>query len=336
MDQTTSNKYIKGFSNELLNFLVFIEELIPTASTQKILSKYEKINTMKIIKRYNNVMNPLKEKLTQRDVNLFSKPLFIIPEFDMSFFWDNLPVENKDHVWETLSRLLIYSNILLANPAQQAPVKVIEKKKDPIKEVNPFIGIGENNTNISVDSLRKEVESGKVDGNPIMKALKDKLNVDELSKQLQNVDKNSISQMTDEVKKIIAPHVDDPQVSGLIGDMLTNIGDELKNSDLSGGNLFETMLQIAEKMSTKLASDANNNKCSPEKLLASTQSIMKSIGLPENMNPNEMMAGIAGNGHGDAGNPMAALMGMMTGGSGGNSDNTMAALMGMMNGMMKK
>jgi hypothetical protein len=333
MDLTTINKYTKGFSNELLNLIVFIEELIPTETTQNILSKYPKINTARIIKRYHGIMNPVKGKLTNRDVTIFSKPLFIIPEFNISFFWENLPEDKKNNVWEKLSRLLIYSNIIIDSTPREQRVGEQNStsmskqlvKKGQTKEVNPFVGIGENNTDISVSSLQKEVESGKVDGNPIMKALKNKLNIDELSNQLKNVDKDSISQMTEEVRKIITPNVDDPQVSGLIGEMLTNIGDELKNSDLSNGNLFETMLQIAEKMSTKLANDASSNKCSPEKLLASTQSIMKSIGMPENMNPVEMMSG----------NDPSMLAGLISGMSGMAGGNPMESLMSMMGGLMK-
>lgn len=328
MEQQTINKYTKGFSKELLEFIIYIEELFPTETNQKILNNYQKINVMRVVNRYYNIMSPLKDRVTNRDETIFNQPLFIVPEFNLSFFWENMPKQHRDHVWKTLSRLMIYANILkdaTAPPPQPQPVVT-----PPVKEVNPYIGIGEDNNTISVASLQDEVASGKVDGNPIMKAIKNKLNIDELSKQLKNVDKESIAKMTDEVKKIISPHVDDPQVSGLLGDMLTNIGDELKNTDLTNGNLFESMLQIAEKMSTKLATDATGNRCSPEKLLASTQSIMSSIGMPANMNPADMMSG-----NGFDPSMIASLMANLSGGT-GKSDDPMSSIMGMLGGMMKK
>lgn len=291
MEQSEINKYIDGFSTELKNFLIYIDELVPTETTQKILSLYDKINMMKIIKRYHGIMSPLKDKLSGHDASIFVQCMFIIPEFNMSFFWENLPNDKRNYVWEVLMRLTIYSNIIVdnqkSNVTPDAPKNEPKQKNKNTKEVNPFVGVGTDGTNISVDTLQGEIDAGKTDTNPMMNMLSNALNMDELSKQLKEVDKESISKMTDEVKKMIAPHVDDPQVSGMIGDMLTNISDELKNSDLSNGNLMGTMMKIAEKMSVKLSTEG---KCSPEKLLASTQSLMKSIGLPENMNPTDILA----------------------------------------------
>ena len=55
--------------------------------------------------------------------------------------------------------------------------------------------------------------------------------------------------MTQEVKKIFDPHINDPEISGLFGSMINDIGNELKSTDLSKGDLFENILHIAEKMS---------------------------------------------------------------------------------------
>ena len=141
MEQSNINKYVKGFSNELLNFLVYIDDLIPTETTQKIISKYEKLNMMKLIKRYRNTVISLKDRITARDVTIFSSPLFIVPEFNMSFFWNNLPDKNKDHVWEVLSRLIIYCNIVENNNTQTPQNSSPAPQATVSKEINPFIGI---------------------------------------------------------------------------------------------------------------------------------------------------------------------------------------------------
>lgn len=303
MESSHNNKYIKGFSNELLKFISFIEKLIPTNSTQKILDKYQQINMNKLIRRYYNVVHPFKERLTKRDISIFSNALFIIPEFNISFFWNNLPEENREYVWTTLSRLLIYSTLVIDNSnntvslqsekknIKQSPIPVNNSTTVPPSEVNPYVGIGNNNADISVASLQNEIRTGAIECNPMLKMLKNTISTDGFASQLKNLDENVILQMTDEVKKLITQHIDDPQVSGTIEDMLSNIGDELKSNDLSNGDLFEKMIKIAEKMSTKMLKDAADNKFSSEKLLASTQAIMKGIGMPENMSIEDLLSG---------------------------------------------
>lgn len=129
--------------------------------------------------------------------------------------------------------------------------------------------------------------------------------------------------MTQEVKKIFDPHISDPEVSGLFGNMINDIGNELKSTDLSKGDLFENILHIAEKMSQKMTTDASNNKCSPEKLLNATQNVMKDMGLPEGLDPSQLLSG---------GNGMNALSGVM---SNLFSKKGMLGLMNMVDGMTK-
>ena len=308
-EQNTQNKYITGFSTELFNFLEFIDSLIPTEKTQMIMSKYDKLNMMKIIRRYYNMMLPNKEYITKCDTGLFNKHCFIIPEFDMSFFWQNLPSGsgNQKRVWDTLNRLLIYSKIIIETEAKTPEQQVSfapSKKKDNSTSVpttkktrvNAFVGLeGSKSSDISIENMVNQTKLGKEDCNPgkkLTETLEKTLNINGLSEKLNNMTPENVGKMTEEVQKIIAPHIKDTESAELFKDMLSGIGDELSKTDMTKGNLLENMMHIAEKMSTKMTQDMTDKNCPPEKLMAATQSIMKSFGIPENINPADPMGSI--------------------------------------------
>lgn len=285
MERTELSKYIDRFSVELKKFLIVLDGLMPTETIQNIIDKYEKLNIRKLIIRYNNRMTPQKEKLTQRDESMFKVDQYIIPEVNISFYWENLPVEHRKTIWENLSRLFVCSNIVMEKLSNE------EKPKQEVKpHVNLFAGVGNNHTNnsdISVNSFVQETEVAKLEGNPIVKKIKEKFNMDGLSDQINNIDQESMDKITTGIKQFIDPHVADPKVSGFIGTALTDIVGKLKTHDLKNENLFDVIMQVSNEMSTEMGENAEKNNCPPEQLLASAQSILKGMGM-ENLSPDKL------------------------------------------------
>lgn len=322
MESSTIDKYITRFSHELQGLLIYLDNLVPIERTQQILEKFDKLSMIKIIKRYHSIMTPNKELISKKDVELFSTPCYIVPEINLSFYYENLPDTKRKVIWDALMKLLICSNIVIDN-SNETKNKIEVPKRDEKKDVDLMAGVGNNDQTFSTDTIIADGEKNKLDGNPMFNLIKDKLNVDEITDQLKHTDKNTISQMTNDVKNIIAPNINDPAVSGLVNDMISDIGDELKNTDITNGDLFGNLINIAEKMSTKVAANPNMKNCTPEKLLASTKAIMKSMGMPEGFNPMDML-----------GNDPSALNSIL-GSLGGNSEQTKKA-MNAINDMMKK
>jgi len=325
--QQENNEYIAKFSGELYNFLVFMNELMPIEATEKIIEKYPKINMIKIITRYRNIMKPLKDKIVKHDPSIFKQSLFIIPEFNLSFFWRNLPDDKKERVWKCIMTLLICSDIILDNQTHSVSTdKTPEQPKVAKVEINPYMGVGGDTENISVGEINNELNNiSPLEGNPIMNMLKDKINTEEITKQLGGLDKPAISKMTNDAKKMLMSNIDDPQVSNVIGGLLNGIGDEMCKTNLSDGNILDTIMNITEKLSDKMKNDVDANNCPPEKLLASAQSIMKGLGLPQNLNPADLSSS----------NP-TQLLNLLSSMTGGKKDDTMTTIVGMMNTLMKK
>jgi hypothetical protein len=296
---------------------------MPTDQVMKIIEIYEKINSQKIVSRYYTIANKLSDCIKNKDMSIFKESLYIIPEVDISFFWNNLPADKQKKIWYVMHRLLIYSQIIVQN-TETPTKKVHQENKQQTKQVNDddvdlMKGVGENGSGASINTLGEEIDSGENDGNPLLNMVMSKMNPEEISKQLKNVDKKTITTMTNEVQKLISPHINDPEVSGMLGNMLNDIGDELQNTDLSKGDLFENILGIANKLSTKMKDDTTLGNCSPDKLLAPMQSLMKQIGLPSNMNPTD-----------------PAMMTKLLGQMGGKNSGQMQAMMNMMKNMEKK
>jgi hypothetical protein len=279
------DKYLSGFSDELLNLIFFAEEMMPTSETKKIINAYSKLDKKKLLEKFNTNLSQYKERINKRDTTLFTRDLYVIPEFNISRFWVNATTDGKERIWIALTKLLIYNSIMHGNiPSSTSPPqidpkhsKICHQEKEKTNELNPYIGIKVNPEEVSVGNMMNEMKEAESSGNPLMNALKDKLNDPELVEKLKHIDDKELSSMTSDVKQIMAPYVDDPNVSGLMDNMLQNITAELKNTDMSNGNIFDNMVKIAEKMSHKLAADTKTGAIDPDKLLKSTQGMMKEM-----------------------------------------------------------
>lgn len=161
-------KYIDGFKTELFKFMLTINELMPSETTEYVLNKFPQLNMTKIITRFHKIMIPLKDKLTKNDPSLFENKLFIVPEFDISFFWENLPQHHK-YIWSSLQRLLIYSNIVMDNSQYSTETTTTTQQSTTQNKLfNPFEGVGGSNVGMSVNSLTQEIDKVESDGNPLL------------------------------------------------------------------------------------------------------------------------------------------------------------------------
>ena len=301
MERTEVSKYLNKFSVELKNFLIVLDELMPTETVQKILEQYDVYDGMKLLNKYRNCMVRHKERLTSHDDTLFSKSLYVIPEVDISFYWNNLPENHRKTIIDYLMRLLICSNIVIEKlhptrtkvPEKQevkkANVKKQEVKKTEIqKPRNLFDGVGENNNNISVESFANETADAQLDGNPLMNKLMENLNVDQLTEQLSKIDDNAMNKITEGISQFMGPHIQDQGVKTLFQTMPKDIIEKLKTCDIKKDGLWG----VVKKMSTEMADDMTSNKntaqCDPEKLMESAQAMMSNLGLGDNINIGDL------------------------------------------------
>lgn len=248
--------YKSQFMTELKKFLVWLNDIIPTPQLQKIITVFEKLNKTKTIARFHKLIETKKEQVLKHDKTLFDNHCFIVPEVNLSLLWQNLPENEHEKIWEFLKRLVIICNIIYSEKVTPVtPQKSIQTPTAEHKE------------NISISGLVDEMKQGEIECNPISGILE----------QLKNVDKTKIPEMTNKIKDILMPNINNPKVAELFGGLLNDIGDELKTNELSPDNFFNTILEISKKMSTKLANNAINEKCSHDDIVNSTKDILKNV-----------------------------------------------------------
>jgi hypothetical protein len=294
-------QYLDRFSNELYSFLSTLDELMPTKTLQKILNNFDKLDTIKLVNVYRNQILKYKKNLTSHDVTIFSQPIFIIPEIDISFYWNNLPQNHQNTIIEKLLRLIVCSNII-NEKLQQHNAQHVTKKSESTqllcnktqdqnehqKSKNLFNGVGDDNVNISTETFVQESTEAQLDGNPLLSKLTEQLNVDQLSEQLNKIDGESINKITDGIGQYIDPHVKNPEVKTFLKGAMCNIVDKLKTHDFKNEGLFNVVKQISSEMADQLSSDSQNMNCPPEQLLESAQSILHGLGVGDNLTPENL------------------------------------------------
>jgi hypothetical protein len=209
-------------------------------------------------------------------------------------------------------------------------------------DVDPFLGIGVQQDDFGVSDMVVQSQdsnntgSGSGSGSSSMAGIGsmmklmgvDKmLDMTELSKQLQNIGKTEIDDATENIKSLLGNNLDEGTTE-MIGTILNDITDQLKNGDMSSGNPLEHIMGIAEKVAKNTMPKIDKNKIDMSKILESTNNIANNY---RDKDGKPVLSGAA--------NPFSMLSGLlqsqMGGQGGGNNPNQMKMMQDMMMKMMQ-
>ncbi len=229
----------------------------------------------------------------------------LIPGIDLMFVWLTIDKDNKKKLWKYLKNMYIGGTKMIQvvngtiNNDFIQEINYVDLKKDYLErfpdstilnpnnlEFDPWLGVGVNGGEFGVDSLvetsklsvEKQQTSGGGGITSMVKMLGvDKLlNMEELSKNLKNIDTEQIKDATENIKKMLGNNVDEG-TSEIIGDMISNITSELKSDSLSEGDPLQNIVKIAESVAKKMIPKINDSKVDMSKILESTQNITSNI-----------------------------------------------------------
>ena len=230
----------------------------------------------------------------------------IIPGLDMIYSWYCLLENDKTDLWFYIENMFISGTkmIHLVNETNtnSFDTKILKEinyariKKDfmtyfPDQEievvnvmnldVDPFLlGVGSNNNEdfgvdnmiASTQDLKNEVTAPGISSMAKMLGVDKMLNMEELSKQLKNINKSEIDEATSNIKNLLGSNVDE-NTSDMIGNILNDITDQLKSSDLSTGDPIQNIISIAEKVAQNTLPKIDKNKVDIKKVFESTQNL---------------------------------------------------------------
>ena len=228
----------------------------------------------------------------------------IIPGLDMIYSWYCLSENDRTNLWFYIENMFISGTkmIHLVNETNSFDTKILKEinyariKKDfmtafPEQEievvnvmnldVDPFLlGVGSNdNQDFGVDNmiastqdLKNDVTTPGIGSIAKMLGVDKMLNMEELSKQLKNINKSEIDEATANIKNLLGSNVDE-NTSDMIGNILNDITDQLKASDLSNGDPIQNIISIAERVAQNTLPKIDKNKVDIKKVFESTQNL---------------------------------------------------------------
>ena len=228
----------------------------------------------------------------------------IIPGLDMIYSWYCLSENDRTNLWFYIENMFISGTkmIHLVNETNSFDTKILKEinyariKKDfmtafPEQEievvnvmnldVDPFLlGVGSNdNQDFGVDNMiastqdiKNDVTTPGISSIAKMLGVDKMLNMEELSKQLKNINKSEIDEATANIKNLLGSNVDE-NTSDMIGNILNDITDQLKASDLSNGDPIQNIISIAERVAQNTLPKIDKNKVDIKKVFESTQNL---------------------------------------------------------------
>lgn len=287
------------FSRFVANLHKFVSDLnryVPNNGCTKFLEVFSKLDMNRILIKYLNSVRPVEIKLKNRDESVFTSKFIPIPGIDLTSLFKQLQNDRqKTKVWTYLQILYVHAEMIAKYGTEEKEKEsdtklskdlLIKNIYDDVKSnimnstdtdtdtqlttesdtqmmFNPYIGIGSDDTDYSVDDILAGPMSMPDDGvskpsfDSMIKLLGvDKmLNIEALKHQLQNMSEQDIEEATQQVKAILGDNADNEKTSNLISNMLHSIQDELKHGEMnnnSNNNPFDSMMNIAEKVAAKM------------------------------------------------------------------------------------
>lgn len=256
----------------------------------------------------------------------------IIPGLDIIYAWYCLNNSDRDSLWFYLDNMFV-SGTKMIHLVNETSVSSFDTKmlkelnytrlhKDFVEkfpeqtiinvmnlEIDPFLGVGQNNgTDFGVEDMlatTKDLPQGpQAPGFGSMAKMLgvDKMfNMEELSKQLKNINKSEIDDATKNIQKLLGSNVDE-NTSNMIGSILSDITDHLKSEDIGSGDPIQNIINIAEKVAQKAMPRIDTNKVDMKKIFESTQKLADTY---KDEKGNPILGG--------ANNPLSMLTSMMQG-----------------------
>ena len=321
-------EHYKNFITTLYKFIFDLNRYVPNDGTKEALQIYDKLDTAKVIFRLYHLLNNNLDKIKNKDETVFNTPFIILPNIDLSVCWSKLIKGQKDKLWIYLSILSVETDILV-NSKQETGSKqesvtkqdtpspskdlVIKEENQAVKkdDFDPFIGVGKDDEEFGVDQMYAAVptlDEDRPSGVGIetimnLTGIDKMINMDELTSQLKNMNKEDIDNATNSIKAYLGPNVDS-NTTNLISDMLMSVSEELKNNDLGkGANPIATIKNIAETVASKMRPNIEKNNIDISQLINATQAFGNNLkdknGNPMfgngNVNPFALLSQLAGN-----------------------------------------
>jgi len=255
-----------------------------------ILGKLDNLDPAKIILRVYSTLSEKDKYIKNKnnpyfhDNSLFSEPLIILPEIDLSTVFNVVGDHKKKKIFVYLAVLLEKSDLVinfaeylngeieesknllkndLANDMEN--MTLTEKNNAKIEKMDIFKGYGTDNADVSINDFvspngegYKEhiMKPGLISAMNMLGT--DKVNgLKEMTDSLKNVKKEDISKMTDSIKSLLTDIDCDPNMKKTMFSVFDSVSENLGNVDLQNGDvdIMDKFMDISKNVALKMKNE---------------------------------------------------------------------------------
>ena len=211
--------------------------------------------------------------------------LMIETEILINFNNDNKLQHNNDNKLQHNNESMPVNNLTNENLKENSNINnnINDSEKNNINDnekkelvFDPYVGIGSEIQTYGVNEMFSSIPTFDDDkpSGPGLDTLANiiginkMIDLDELANQLKNMKKEDIENATNSIKGLLGDKIDE-KTSNIITDMLSNISDELKKSEMGKGDPLKNILNVAETVAERMKPSINQDNLS--QLINSTQ-----------------------------------------------------------------
>ncbi len=265
----------KKFIGVLKMFIDELHSLVPTSETEKLISIFDKLNTDKITKRVYDSLVTIKDEIYSKNPIIFTKPLLILPNIDLSSIWNKIDDDAKGRMWIFLQLLHIPSCSVC-----------------DIENFNPYMGV--EGGNISINDICNEIKS-----NPTFNGYKDGPNMNmfvskilgsmgfDMNKLMEGLNEG-IKELTDDNIKSASDTIinqfgiSDPNTVNLFNKMFTSVAKQIRTEDLSNEKGIDGFIDVFSKITSNVFEEVikpeiDSGKINVEEISKAQQNMFNSI-----------------------------------------------------------
>jgi len=294
--------HFQQFITNLYKFVFDINRYTPSNELKEFIDAYDKLDMNLVLLRFYSVIKDYKTLIKNKDEELFTYDLKLIPGFNLKNNWTLFKHKQKIKIWAYLNVLYTLTEMLVEYNNSTLSTSSTNLNAQNNLDFNPYFGVGTNN-NFGVEQIGLQnfnEDNGEASNGLTsmlsMTGIGKMLNIDELKDQLKNMTKEDIEEATANINNMLGNNMDD-NTNNLISSMLTNISQELQNDDMDSNDPLGGILKIAEKVATKMKPKMDSGEFDMDKLINSTKNLAGQIGDKDmfdgNINPfdivNKMM-----------------------------------------------
>lgn len=286
----------KEFVENLYKFVSDIVGYTGLKGPSELLGEFNKLDMNEIIKNFCSVMGKFGDCIVNNNETIFGMSLVIFPHMDMNEIWPLLTPKQKSKVWVYLKILYITANmlnqemegdntsLLLATTQKSEILQREETDNLCITKLgfNPYVGIGSDNSNMSVDDIHSSLSDGMTETSGSFSSISNVTNMakslgldkmlklDELVSKLNEMNEEEIDKATTGMKTVLGD-ICDGNTANFVTDVLGDVAKEIKKSNLKEGDVFENVINIAKKVTENMEPVMEANNIKPEDIFKITE-----------------------------------------------------------------